>query len=225
MPVKRRCSPTGSSSWLAACALLGVGLSSACDDASSAPGALDAAAVAFDAGLSSMADTSVAPALDAGALDARAALQYARLVDNQSWQRYDAALDPLPSHEPDPIVCQDSATYLEYGSYEVDTTRCNYLLAQAPALRDVPVGSRVRVNFLHYDLLAASAAEAHLALLFGDSLQWEKFLPIPAPGDGFKETFVTSQPLAQGSPIRLHLHNHGGNTYLLVALEVVQPSE
>jgi hypothetical protein len=38
-------------------------------------------------------------------------------------------------------------------------------------------------------------------------------------GDGIMTTFNTTKAIAQGEPIRLHLHNHGGNTYLLVALE------
>lgn len=158
-------------------------------------------------------DASLPPALDAGAT------HYSSLVDMDDWHRYDAALDPLKAHQPDVIECYPSATYVEYGSFEVDTTRCNYTLAYTPALRAVPAGTTLRLNMLHYDLLAPMPAEAHIALIFNDSVQWEETIPIPAPGGAVDTTFVSSVPLAFQDPIRLHLHNHGGNTYLLVSLE------
>lgn len=154
------------------------------------------------------------PALDASDVP------YTSLVDNLDWRRYDAAVDPLKSHQPLEIKCFESATYVEYGAFEVDTTRCNYLLAYTPALRAVPAGTVLRFNLLHYDLLAPQPAEAHVALLFGNELQWEQTIPIPAAGDQVETTFRSTVALSFQDPIRLHLHNHGGNTYLLVALEV-----
>lgn len=149
-----------------------------------------------------------------------ATTQYAALIDFANFHRYDAVNDPLKSHQPAEISCQLSATYLEYGVFEIDTTRCNYLLAETPALRTVPIGSEVHVNVLHYDLLASEPAQAHVALLFGDVVQWEKTISIPAPAKELDAVFRTTVPLTAQDPIRLHLHNHGGNTYLLVALEV-----
>jgi hypothetical protein len=153
------------------------------------------------------------PALDASDVP------YSSLIDNLDWRRYDAAVDPLKSHQPLEIKCFESATYVEYGAFEVDTTRCNYLLAYTPALREVPAGTVLRFSLLHYDLLAPQPAEAHVALLFGNELQWEQTIPIPAAGDQVETTFRSTVALSFQDPIRLHLHNHGGNTYLLVALE------
>ncbi|MET0286522.1 MAG: hypothetical protein ABW352_18715 [Polyangiales bacterium] len=167
---------------------------------------------AVDAGTPAAMDAS-APVLDASSV------KYVSLVDMENWRRYDAAVDPLKSHQPAEIECPDSATYLEYGAYEVDTTRCNYALSYTPAMLAVPAGTPLRVSLLHYDLIAPQPAEAHIAVLFGDSLQWEQTIPIPARGNGVDATFVSTVPLAFQDPIRLHLHNHGGNTYLLVSLE------
>lgn len=159
-------------------------------------------------------DGAVRPPLDA------TTAKYVSLVDMESWRRYDAAIDPLKSHQPAEIQCFESATYVEYDSFEVDTTRCNYVLSYTPSLRAVPAGSELRLSLLHYDLLAPMPTNAHLALIFGDSVQWEQTIPIPSPGNAIETTFVSTVPLAFQDPIRLHLHNHGGNTYLLVALEV-----
>ncbi len=141
------------------------------------------------------------------------------LLDHSAWRRYDAALDPLPLHQPEVISCPESATFVELGSYEVDTTRCNYVLSEHPSLLALPAGSEVHLNLLHYDLLAAEPTMAHIALSFGDALQWETMIPIPMPADVVETSFRTSRALALDEPIRLHLHNHGANTYLLVSVE------
>lgn len=190
------------------------------EETPSRPAVHDAApTVVRDAG----SDAARTPIMDAGKpammTDAGSAT-YTSLIDNMDWRRYDAAVDPLASHQPAQIVCQLSATYVEYGSFEVDTTRCNYLLAWTPSLTEVPVGSEVHINMLHYDLLASEPAQAHIAVLFGDQVQWEEMIPIPSPGNQVDMNFTTTAPLAFQQPIRLHLHNHGGNTYLMVTLEV-----
>jgi hypothetical protein len=201
--------PSGSRVRLALAFLLCAG----CDD----PGDEPTPAPRPDAG--EQADAGLDASADA-AVPRDAALRYVSLIDQEDWRRYDAAIDPLKSHQPAEISCQSSATYLEYDAFEVDTTRCNYVLSYTPALRAVPAGTELRFHMLHYDLLAAEPANAHIALLFGDRVQWEKTIPIPSPGNGVETTFVTSAPLAFQDSIRLHLHNHGGNTYLFVALEV-----
>lgn len=174
----------------------------------------------LDGGLTSDGSLTVA---DAGPYSFEAAVDSqvsapVPLLDHRGWQRYDASLDPLPTHQPVEVVCRESATLYESEAYEIDTTRCNYLLAQHPSELDLPLGSRVQLSLLHYDLTAPEPAEAHLALLFGDSLQWETRVAIPSPANVIDQTFTTSKVLARGEPIRLHLHNHGGNTWLFVSL-------
>jgi hypothetical protein len=171
------------------------------------------------------ASVKVNTPLDAGSvvsLDASSATQFSPLIDNQLWRRYDAAADPLPSHQPAESVCPIRATYLEYGSFEVDTTRCNYVLSETPALFAVAAGADVKMELLHYDLTAPGPAEAHIALFFGDALQWETTLPIPKAGDVVKARFQATSALAPDEPIRLHLHNHGGNSYLVVSIQAQQ---
>jgi len=148
-----------------------------------------------------------------------AALHFEPLIDNLGWRRYDAAADPLPSHQPAVLSCAASATFLEYGSFEVDTTRCNYLFAEHPAQLAIAAGTQIKMELLHYDLSASEPAQAHVALLFGDALQWETTIPIPRAGDVIKANFQATRALALGEPIRLHLHNHGGNAYLIVAMQ------
>ncbi len=191
-----------------------------CDERGGAPAPAQPEAAVERAGEDAGSDAR-SPPLDASTpgLDA-AQISYVSIVDMDNWRRYDAAVDPLKAHQPDVIACQQSATYVEYGAFEVDTARCNYALSWTPSLRQVPAGTPFHLNILHYDLLAPEPAQAHLAVIFNDTVQWEQSIAIPAPGNAVDTTFVSTTALGFQDPIRLHLHNHGANTYLVVALEV-----
>ncbi|MEY4510656.1 MAG: hypothetical protein RLZZ450_2778 [Pseudomonadota bacterium] len=200
-------------------------LAAACTDGDGSPtvqnqGAADGSSRMVDASLTPL------PALDAsGAMLGDGGVPTARfepLVDNQGWRRYEAALDPLRSHQPGELTCAASATFLEYGSFEIDTTRCNYVLSEHPSQLALARGTELKMELLHYDLTAPEPAEAHVAILFGDALQWETSIPIPSAGDVVKASFTATRSLALGDPIRLHLHNHGGNAYLIVSLQAKQ---
>lgn len=174
-------------------ALLGAG----CETSSEAPGD----ATAMDASTDAGPDESL-------------------LIDHQSWQRYDQALDPLLAEQPAELACGIAGFFVERGELEVDTKRCNYLLAEHPALLSVRQGQRVSLEFRHYDLAAEEPAQAHIALLFEDQLQWETWLPIPSAADTIHADFTATTDLVVGDMIRLHLHNHGQNTYTFAWLRV-----
>jgi len=143
------------------------------------------------------------------------------LIDHRSWQRYDAALDPLIADQPAEITCGIAGFFVERGGLEIDSKRCNYVLAEHPALRDVRRGQRLALEFRHFDLEAPEPAQAHVALLFRDQLAWELRIDIPGPANVIQAEFTATTDLAAGEPIRLHLHNHGQNTYTLASLRVV----
>ncbi|MFM2420086.1 MAG: hypothetical protein RL385_4809 [Pseudomonadota bacterium] len=147
-------------------------------------------------------------------------IAYARLADVRDFRPFPAEDDPLASHQPANIQCVDSAFVTEYGGLEIDTGLCNYVLAATPSLRDVAKGAWVHLDFVHYDLAAPAPAEAHVALLFADELQWEERIPVPSAGARVEATFRAKSALVAGDMVRIHLHNHGGNTYLLTRLEV-----
>jgi hypothetical protein len=161
-------------------------------------------------------DSSAVATLDA-------ALRSVAAIDHLGWERYPAQLDPLPLHQPPQIECLPTGARVEFAAFEVDTTRCNYVLAQHGSLLDAPAGTTFKLGLLHYDLLAEQPAEAHVAILFGDALQWETAIAIPSYGKGIDTSFVANRALSKGEPIRLHLHNHGGNTWLLLSLEALLP--
>jgi hypothetical protein len=166
-------------------------------------------------------------AQDAGGEDAAGggdrALPFVPLIDQSEWRDYPAELDPLAVHQPDPIRCTIAGWFVERGALEVVTQHCNYALLEHPAQHAVPAGSTVQLELVHFDLDAREPATAHVALFFGDALQWEREIPIPSPAYVYHETFQATRALEAGEPVRFHLHNHGQNTWLLDGLYVQAP--
>lgn len=174
-----------------------------------------------DAGLVATDAASDATAHDAGtdASDASPVLLHeVVLIDHSDWHEYPAEQDPLREHQPsEPIDCGLGGWLVErdLDAVEVDTAWCNYALIEHPALVDVPKGSEVELEFWHYDLIAPEPAVAHAALLFDAELQWEVSVDIPGLANLQRFRFKTTRALRTGEPIRLHVHNHGQNTWML----------
>ena len=85
---------------------------------------------------------------------------------------------------------------------------------QHPAVHAVSKGQKVALEFRHFDLLADEPAETHVAILFGDQLQWETHLPIPSSarddslglrGDD-RPGHRRADPTASAQPRTEHLH-------------------
>ena len=67
---------------------------------------------------------------------------------------------------------------------------------------------------------APEAAEAHVAVLLGEQLVWETTLPIPTPSAVHDVEVPASAAASQGTPVVIHLHNHGSNAWNLGHLRV-----
>lgn len=105
-------------------------------------------------------------------------------------------------------------------SLSVDTQACNYLSAVQPSLVEAHAGELLHLRVWHFELDAAEPAEAHLALMIGEDLVWERWLPIPSPSELIEERVELSADYPAGAAVRLHLHNHGFNSYNLLTVEL-----
>lgn len=144
------------------------------------------------------------------------------LLDQGQWREYPREEDPLASHQPGAIDCGPAGWYvepaLEPPLLEIDTTFCNYALLEQPAAADVSEGDPIEFELRHYDLRAAEPAEAHVAWSFGSELEWETAIAIPSDAAVQVFTWRAKHRLVAGEAIRLHLHNHGQNTWLIGSL-------
>jgi ABC-type glycerol-3-phosphate transport system substrate-binding protein len=146
-----------------------------------------------------------------------------RLVDHALWSTAQAADDPLAEHRPEPLECGIAGWYEELGELEVDTNFCDYADLTQPALVEIAAGSQLALTFRHYDLTAAAPAQAHIALLIGGDLIWEELIDIPGPAAVRMGSATIQKNYPQGAPVRLHLHNHGQNTWILGLTTVTAP--
>jgi hypothetical protein len=144
------------------------------------------------------------------------------LLDPSQWRTYPREEDPLASHQPGPIDCGPAGWYVEPAwdppLLEIDTTFCNYVLLEQPAAAAVAEGDPIEFELRHYDLRAPEPAEAHIAWSFGGELEWETSIAIPSDAAVHVFEWRAKHGLAAGEAIRLHLHNHGQNTWLIAGL-------
>jgi len=140
------------------------------------------------------------------------------IIDQTHWHTYPVSEDPLPQHQPAQLDCSPAGYYLTPSivpELELDTAYCNYSLLSTDAVQSLAPGAQLRFALRHFELLADEPAQAHVALFFGDALVWETYIDIPAPAQVAEFSFRIQRALAKGDPVRLHLHNHGQNTWVI----------
>ncbi|MCH9688293.1 MAG: hypothetical protein K0V04_43080 [Deltaproteobacteria bacterium] len=152
----------------------------------------------------------------------------ATLVDHTMWTIVEADDDPLAEHRPVDVDCGVTGAYVEGLGLEIDTGACNYLSRQQPTLADIRAGDMIEVSAFHETLASIEPGQAHWAITLGSSVLWQKFIVIPAsPGvvdaTPFDDAIAIDVDIPAGTPIGLHLHNHGYNTWTLLHVDVVPP--
>jgi len=167
-----------------------------------------------DSGQMTARDAAAAAAVDAATDDATD-LDWSALVAAGAWTDAPPQDDPLSGHQPDAIECDIAGWFVENGELEVNTSRCNYLALTQPSLTAVEPGDVINLQLRHFDLTAPEPASAHVALLFGDDVVWELDVPIPGAAQVLDVEWTAQGALPEGSPVGLHLHNHGQNTWTL----------
>jgi hypothetical protein len=142
------------------------------------------------------------------------------LVDHDDWTVSDAAADPLAAHRPNPVECLDSEWFAEGPGLEVETGACNYLMVEQPTISDIDAGSEVHISIAHFDLMAASPAEAHVAIVLDGAVIWDATEAIPSPAAPLSGDWSADADYPAGTRIQFHLHNHGYNSWQLYGLTV-----
>ncbi len=146
----------------------------------------------------------------------------ASLIDHQAWMVTGPSSDPLVSHRPSVVNCDDLTSWGPEEDYvEVDTGRCNYLMIEQPTLVSGAIGDHVKGSITHFDLTAPESATAHLAVLIQERVVFERTIAVPGPADVFSFDEILTAPFEKGEPVYLHVHNHGQNNWRLYELTLV----
>jgi hypothetical protein len=137
------------------------------------------------------------------------------VLDNRdAWVEIaDAASDPFADHRPATVGCIDATWIAEAGSLELSTDLCKYIGLEQPSLAALTAGDTIHLEVFHFDLTAPSPTQAHWAIAIGDEVLWSMSPPVPSAAGYFSEDIVIASDHPQGTPVVVHLHNHGQNTY------------
>lgn len=132
----------------------------------------------------------------------------------------EAGDDPFAEHRPADVTCSPAAWRGEAGALELDSGLCNYFTLTAPTLSTIEPGDRIGIRAFHDDLAATEPAVAHIALFVNGHGIWDQEVSIPSPATPYSLDVIADFAAPAGSPVALHLHNHGVNNYRLVELTV-----
>lgn len=182
-------------------------------------------AVAADRGPDAAAPDPGAVASDAGLAPDAAVEDPPRgrvpLVDQKAWVDVAEKDDPW-SDRPDDATCEpEGYGYEVFGdedSYFVNTAKCAYKTASQESLTDVRAGDEIAARLWYFELLGPDGAQAHLALRIGERDVLDEVIPLPAPGTLLRKRVVVDEPIPAGTPVLLHVHNHGANEYYMLEL-------
>lgn len=141
------------------------------------------------------------------------------LIDPTQWTVVAAPDDPF-SDRPERFPCT-GGFQVEGEVYEVETDKCAYLTASQPSLRSVRAGDRVETLMWHQLLVADVPAEAHMAVRLGPHVIAEARLALPFPPELYEVEWTTPEPVPAGTPVYIHVHNHGSNSYRFGSVELV----
>jgi hypothetical protein len=150
------------------------------------------------------------------------------LVELEAWERVEAVdEDVFGAERPEGLVCDEvlgigSETVDGERVLEISTELCNYATVRQPSLRALKAGDTVTIQVLHEDLTAPAPTEAHLALAIDGAVAWEHQVPVPAAGALVEGQISIDADVPAGTELQFHVHNHGNNTYDLLAIEVAE---
>lgn len=154
------------------------------------------------------------------------------LVERELWEWVeDADEDAFGAERPQGLVCDP---VLGIGSelfggaelvLEINTDFCNYATVRQPSTQALEAGDSVSIRVWHYELTAAAPAQAHLALAIEGEVVWEEQVPSPAGANVVVGEVAIDRDVPTGTELQFHVHNHGANSYDLLALEVVRDAE
>ena len=117
--------------------------------------------------------------------------------------------------------CPDSAYGVEGNVFEVETGECSYATFTQPSKLRVKADQPIEFLVWHLNLWAPEAATAHVAIRIGDEMLWETNVGIPGAADVYSETPSLSSDVEAGTPMYIHLHNHGVNSWRFGDIEAI----
>lgn len=145
------------------------------------------------------------------------------LARAESWTRVtDPALDVFADQRPADAICDDCGWGFDpvFQSLVVQTDVCDYLTLRQLTLEPLEPGDVVEIDGFHGVLVAEEPATGYMALALDGEIVWEFRAPIPSDAAIIDEQFTVDRSYPLGTDLQFHVHNHGPNTWDLIAVLV-----
>ena len=145
------------------------------------------------------------------------------LVQGDLWSIADPTIDPFIHHLlAERIACGRSAYGEEYSAVEVNTGKCDYITLTQHLPHQIKSGDRLHVIAWHNPLYIPQISEAHIALSLGSDMLWQKDIVLPSGAQHWDEVITSPIYADIGTPIFVHIRNHGNNTWTFYDLQLYQ---
>jgi hypothetical protein len=125
--------------------------------------------------------------------------------------------------QPDPLDpeadCDEAGVHEDAGVIEVDTNLCGWATLSQPSMGPVHEGESLDLLAWHSALASTETGEQGVMWLeLGGERLFSVTKDIPSSEEVFVETVELTGSHPSGSEVRLHVHNHGGNSWSLAHL-------
>ncbi len=144
----------------------------------------------------------------------------AELVDELAWAPVADADDPFVHLRPQGRTCDPEGIFVEDGLLEVDTLRCPWATVSQPSPIDLQPGDELSALVFHGPLVSDPPSEGQVLLRLASIDLIDEVVAIPAGTALYERSEVVQDPIAAGTPIYFHVHNHGGNDWRMSHLRV-----
>lgn len=146
-----------------------------------------------------------------------------RLTGLEQWRVLDADEDPWAQWRPEVLECTESQArpLIEEGLIEFDLKRCPWFSVEHPLLQDVREGETLRILASHAVLQALEPSTGHMEIRVDGETIFTYEVPIPHPSAILHELPPAARDYAAGTPVQVHVRNHGPNSWRLHLFEVI----
>ena len=144
------------------------------------------------------------------------------LVLFDQWGILDSDQDPFPDHRMAHHNCDPSGVLPEDNVLEINTNDCDYAVVGQPLRAPIQSGDMVELLMYHSALSAIDEpAEAHFSVMIGDQTFWDITIDIPWQSEVYLVPIEIDFDGEAGTMVRVHLHNHGGNSWRVAYLKQI----
>ena len=142
------------------------------------------------------------------------------LIDPNAWQSIAVGSGPFAELASDESQCDPRGIKFEEGVLEIDTGLCSFYTGEQPLATSIREGDTVSFLIYHGALASTEPALGYVALQIGETIIFEREVPIPFSSQIYADTITTSFEVPSGTPVYFHVHNHGANNWRMAHIRL-----